>query len=145
MRYRACVVLGILSFASPVGAQDMSQQWAWCLNEAQAFTADQSIGGCTAVIQAARDVPANMAIAFNGRGNGHAAKGQPDRAIADYDQAIRLNPNYAAPHYNRGSVHLNTAQYGRARRMTTCRAGRVAKRARGDAAGWPQCAGTLQP
>jgi tetratricopeptide (TPR) repeat protein len=114
MRYRLCVVLGMLSFASPAGAQDRAQQWARCLNEQEAFTADQSIEGCTAVIQAARDVPANMAIAFNSRGNSHAAKDQPDRAIEDYDQAIRLNPNYAAPHHNRGGVYLDRAQYDRA-------------------------------
>jgi tetratricopeptide (TPR) repeat protein len=114
MRYRVCVVLGLLSFASPAGAQDMSQHWVRCLNEQEAFTADQSIEGCTAVIQAARDVPANMAIAFNSRGNSHAAKDQPDRAIEDYDQAIRLNPNYAAPHHNRGGVYLDRAQYDRA-------------------------------
>ena len=114
MRYRVCVVLGMLSFASSAGAQDMSQHWARCLNEQEAFTADQSIEGCTAVIQAARDVPANMAIAFNSRGNSHAAKDQPDRAIEDYDQAIRLNPNYAAPHHNRGGVYLDRAQYDRA-------------------------------
>ena len=59
-------------------------------------------------------MPANMAIAFNGRGNGHAGKGQPDRALEDYDQAIRLNPSYAEPHYNRGNVYLATGQYDRA-------------------------------
>ena len=119
MRYRACVVLAMLSLSAPVGAQDMSQQWAWCLNEDKAFTADQSIGGCTAVIQAARDVPANMAIAFNGRGNGHAGKGQPDRALEDYDQAIRLNPTYAEPYYNRGNVYLARASTTAPSRTTT--------------------------
>lgn len=114
MRYGVCVVLGMLSFASSAGAQDMSRHWARCLNKQEAFTADQSIEGCTAVIQAARDVPANMAIAFNSRGNSHAAKDQPDCAIEDYDQAIRLNPNYAAPHHNRGGVYLDRAQYDRA-------------------------------
>src|SRR5918995_240213 len=95
MRYGVCVVLGMLSFAGPAGAQHMSQHWARCLNEQEAFTADQSIEGCTAVIQAARGVPAKLAIAFNSRGNSHAAKDQPDRAIEDYDQALRLKPNEA--------------------------------------------------
>jgi len=31
-------------------------------------------------------------------------KGQRDRAIQDYDQAIRLNPNYAEAYYNRGTI-----------------------------------------
>ena len=93
----------MLSLASLAGAQDMSQHWARCLNEQEAFTADQSIEGCTAVIQAARDVPAKMAIAFNSRGNSHAAKDQPDRAIQDYDQAIGLIRT-TPPHHNRGGV-----------------------------------------
>ncbi len=38
-----------------------------------------------------------MAIAFNSRGNSHAAKDQPDRAIEDYDQAIRLKPELRRP------------------------------------------------
>jgi len=30
-----------------------------------------------------------------------------ERAIADFDQAIRLNPRYAAAFYNRALVHLD--------------------------------------
>ena len=97
MRHLACVVLAMVSVARPAWAQDMSQQWLRCLDERNAFPADQRIGGCTAIIQAEREVPANMAIAFNGRGNGHASKGEYDRAIEDYDQAIRLNPRSPKP------------------------------------------------
>ena len=56
MRPVACVVLGMVSAAVPVWAQDVSQQRAWCVNKDNAFTADQSIGGCTALIQAGRDL-----------------------------------------------------------------------------------------
>ena len=88
MRYRLCVVLGMLSLASPVGAQDLKQQWAWCLNKDNAFTVDQGMAGCTAVIQANQGTPKEMATAFRSRGNAYADKGQPDRAIEDYDQAL---------------------------------------------------------
>src|SRR5918995_1809935 len=114
MRYGVCVVLGMLSFAGPAGAQHMSQHWARCLNEQEAFTADQSIEGCTAVIQAARGVPAKLAIAFNSRGNSHAAKDQPDRAIEDFDQAIRLNPNDVLSLVYRGLAWHRKGQYDRA-------------------------------
>ncbi len=40
-------------------------------------------------------------MAFNNRGSAYADKGQTDRAIQDHDQAIKLNPNYAAAFYNR--------------------------------------------
>ena len=41
------------------------------------------------------------AYAFINRGNGHRAKGEYERAIADYDQAIRLDPKYVRPYSNR--------------------------------------------
>ena len=88
MRYWLCVVLGMLSLASPVGAQDLKQQWAWCLNKDNAFTDDQGMAGCTAVIQANQGTPKDRATAFRGRGNAYADKGQPERAIEDYDQAL---------------------------------------------------------
>jgi tetratricopeptide (TPR) repeat protein len=47
----------------------------------------------------------NYAEAFNNRGRAYGSKGQPDRAIADFDDAIRLNPNYAEAFNNRGLVN----------------------------------------
>jgi tetratricopeptide (TPR) repeat protein len=44
----------------------------------------------------------NDAVAFNNRGNAYADNGDVDRAIADYDQAIRLDPELAAAWYSRG-------------------------------------------
>jgi tetratricopeptide (TPR) repeat protein len=62
--------------------------------------------------RAIRLIP-NSALAILNRGEAHGRRGQPDRAIEDYDQAIRRNPNYAEVFLNRG----------------------LAKRANGDSAG----------
>jgi tetratricopeptide (TPR) repeat protein len=43
-----------------------------------------------------------LAEFFYNRGNVYYGKGQPDRAIQDYDQAIRLNPNFAEAFRARG-------------------------------------------
>ncbi len=37
--------------------------------------------------------------------------GDHDEAIADYSQAIRLNPNSAQPFYNRGLSYANKGDY----------------------------------
>ena len=44
----------------------------------------------------------------------YADKGQLDRAIQDYDQAIRLNPNDADAFTNRGVDYADKGQYDRA-------------------------------
>ena len=40
--------------------------------------------------------------------------GQHQRAIQDYDQAIRLNPRYAEAYNNRGIAYKNLGQHQRA-------------------------------
>jgi tetratricopeptide (TPR) repeat protein len=45
------------------------------------------------------------AVAYINRGNAYARKGQHDLAIADFDQAVRLNPNDAGLYYNRGRAY----------------------------------------
>ena len=47
-----------------------------------------------------------LAIAYNNRGVGHLAEGDPDRAIEDYDRALSHDPGYAMAHSNRGMAHL---------------------------------------
>jgi lipoprotein NlpI len=56
----------------------------------------------------------NTAVAFNNRGMAYQAKAQYDRAIADFDQAIRLDPKFAVAFYNRGLAFGSRAQYDRA-------------------------------
>jgi lipoprotein NlpI len=57
---------------------------------------------------------ANEAVAFYNRGNAYAAKAQYDRAIEDFDQAIRLDPKYALALYDRGIAYGAKGQYDRA-------------------------------
>lgn len=44
----------------------------------------------------------NLAIAHNNRANAYDDKGDSQRALEDYDQAIHLDPRLAEAYYNRG-------------------------------------------
>lgn len=70
-----------------------------------------SISGCTALIQSPQQSTDILAIAYFGRGNAYNETGQYDLAIADYSQAIQLNPNYVEAFDNRGQTYYDKAQY----------------------------------
>lgn len=52
----------------------------------------------------------NLAVAHNNRGNAYDDQGQPDLALNDYDQAIRLDPRLAEAYYNRAFVRYRVGQ-----------------------------------
>jgi lipoprotein NlpI len=54
------------------------------------------------------------AIVFNWRGSAHFGKGDFDAAIADFDQAIRLYPNYKYAFISRCAVHNIKGDFDRA-------------------------------
>ena len=55
-----------------------------------------------------------MAEAVTPWGNALRRQGQGDRGIADYDEAIRLNPNSAIAFDNRGYAYRMLGQQARA-------------------------------
>ncbi len=44
---------------------------------------------------------ANLAVAYNNRGSAWDDQKQPEKALADYNQAIQLDPAYHEAYYNR--------------------------------------------
>ncbi len=75
---------------------------------------DIEIGGCTRLIQSGRFNNKNLAITFNNRGTGYSRKGEYDRAIRDFDAALRLKPDDASAFYNRGNAYAKKGEYDRA-------------------------------
>jgi len=68
------------------------------------------VKGCSALITA----DAKDAIAFYSRGAAYQTKGDLDKAIADYSQAIVLKPDYAAAYENRARAFVDKGDYTRA-------------------------------
>jgi tetratricopeptide (TPR) repeat protein len=66
---------------------------------------ERVIASCTAVIVAAADDPETRAIALTNRGSARQKLKNYDAAIADLDEAIRLNPKLSRAYFNRGTVY----------------------------------------
>ena len=54
------------------------------------------------------------AVALTNRGVAYARKGDYDRALADYDKAIRREPKYARAFNDRGALYGRKGDYDRA-------------------------------
>jgi tetratricopeptide (TPR) repeat protein len=88
-----------IMWSAPAAAQ-MDQSARWCRGEDGA-TLEQTISGCTTVIDRRTDTPQQIALAHSLRGGAVYYKGDPARAIADYDEAIKLDPTFARAFNNR--------------------------------------------
>src|ERR1700722_18813971 len=79
----------------------------------QAVDLDRQIAGCTRLLSfpPARNIRTSL---FNNRGNAWYSKGEYDRAIADFDEAIRLDPKGPFPYNGRGNAWASKVEYGRA-------------------------------
>ena len=55
----------------------------------------------------------NLAVAFNNRGIAYKKRGELDRAIADYTQAIGSDPKDADAYYNRGIAYKEKGELDR--------------------------------
>ena len=72
---------------------------------AQTSDHDAAIAGCTRIVEDGKQKPRGRGVAYYNRGNAHAAKGDQAGAIADYDEAIKLEPRNAPALTNRGTAH----------------------------------------
>jgi lipoprotein NlpI len=71
---------------------------------AQTSDHDAAVAGCTRIIEDGKQKPRARAAAHYNRGNAYAAKGDQAAAIADYDEAIRLESRNAPALNNRGTA-----------------------------------------
>src|ERR1700680_1939083 len=92
-------------FAGPAAADDRSL----CLDSGAADTV--RIDACSRVIDARRG---NLAEIFNSRGLARFGAAEYERGIADFNEAIKIDAQYAAPLNGRGSVRLRQGDVDRA-------------------------------
>jgi tetratricopeptide (TPR) repeat protein len=86
-----------------------------CANETEgAIGPDSRISECSAVIDSRNVSKDDLVVALTNRGFAYRKKGAPQRAIQDYDRAIRLKPDYAQAFLNRGVAYMDGGDHDRA-------------------------------
>ena len=87
---------GIVAVATAIisASAQLSSHWQACTGN-PGIDWDQQIKSCTALIESEKELKENVAIALYNRALAYENKKDYARAIADYDEAIRLNPNDA--------------------------------------------------
>src|SRR5262245_58507641 len=110
-----------------MAAAQRSQNWRWCAG--QDWTPrEQRLAACTAIIETRSETASNLAIAFCNRGMIHLDKkfthlGKPDstlakedieRAMADFDEAVRLDPGRYGSLVCRGHGYYAIGDFDRA-------------------------------
>jgi len=91
------VVLFVSSLAAPTraGMEEDCEQFG---------DRNLQIKGCTAMILSGQYSGRNLAVAYRKRGFTHYLLGDPARAIADYDQALRIDPGYTRAYTSAGQA-----------------------------------------
>jgi len=70
----------------------------------QTKQSDAALEGCTRIIDDPKQKPKARAAAYFNRGNALLQKGDAEKAIADFDEAIKLDPKNASAYNNRGNA-----------------------------------------
>src|ERR1700688_4313507 len=94
-RFFACLAVVALAGLPMVAAAD---EWDSCVK----LSDDLAVAGCSRAIDSHQYTGRSLARVYARRGGAYQAQGDLDRAMADFDQAIRLDPKDAQAYYNRG-------------------------------------------
>ncbi|HXC30301.1 MAG TPA: tetratricopeptide repeat protein [Stellaceae bacterium] len=93
----------LLLLAAVPGRAEDSPEWTQCTQRPDTGTDDNAvIAACTKVIEAAQEPPDRLAAAVFSRGLVYTLTDQRDKADADFDAALRLNPKLARIYIIRG-------------------------------------------
>jgi tetratricopeptide (TPR) repeat protein len=99
-----------LGVPSPAQSNDDSKR---CASKLEQNEFDLAIDYCTAAIQSGELSDQDLAVLFNNRGRAYANKKDYDRAIQEYDQAVRMGQG-SDSFYRRGLAYFEKNDFSRA-------------------------------
>lgn len=110
MRRSRLLILSLAVAASAAAAQGADDPRRTCRNS----DPDQRIRACTSIIESRQATTADRADAYRNRGLAYALHHDLDRAFADYDRAIKIEPGNPHGFFVRGSAFFERKEDARA-------------------------------
>jgi len=107
------IVAGILAIAAPAAAQDVEPLMSKCAGEHNE-TDDEMIAACTSLIALPQLDARQRSLAYSYRASGYQGKNDLERALADANEAIKVDASSSRAFYRRGDVYKNLHQDERA-------------------------------
>src|ERR1700729_1837873 len=106
------VVLCLLAAfaASPASAQGNANATVCAADDDSAFSPEQRIAACNALIKATRNAPKEVADALVNRGQAAWYANKMKQAFADLDRAIALDPNNARAFRERSNAYRSAGK-----------------------------------
>ncbi len=107
-------LLLLLAPAAPAKAESGDDRlWADCSHEGD-VARDRSIAACTSLIRSGRVHGKPLGTAYYNRAISYSSRGEKGFAVADYSEAIRLDPKDSDAFVNRGIAYLDLGEHQRA-------------------------------
>src|SRR5271169_2870078 len=119
-RFAAALLLAApagMSIPAVAQAPQLSLDREACINSSNARPPEAAIAACTRLVEAFAQGEISGpegAAAHMARGNLYAVRREVDRAIADYDRAITLDPGRAVAYFNRAGALAASGAFDRA-------------------------------
>ena len=88
--------------------------WADDRSDCNGDKTDAAIAACTRVIRSGKSTGQDLAMVYYARGRSYRLMGDNDRAIADYNESIKLNSSYAPAFLGRGNAWKSKRDLDRA-------------------------------
>ncbi len=101
-----------LVLSSAAAGADLAEEAALCRDETA--HAEVRVGACTRLIRWGDRGDRSLAAAFHARGLAYDALGEHGNAVADFSEAIRLNPGNAVAYNNRANTYAALGAFDRA-------------------------------